>query len=1315
MKLSFPHWLPPARRGVLTKVLASIAILLSSLLTTGSPLHADPATSFTISPNSGSIYGQTAVNITIEGGTPFTARDPFIEQNFVVFFGGEAVQSGINAMDADTITMETPASVVGLGAVDVEIVFDIARDGVRDSDSNPGDEDDVTITLEDGFNYGAPSPTVASVWPNAGSRDGDTEVAISVSDMAAVTPENIGDFEVSFGEVTADPGSFEVVDSNTISVASPEQDDREIGLVDIEVRLGTEVAVLADGFRYERVSPSSGSVQGGTVITLAKTSSDHATAFVVSHIYTVRFDGLLGTNVQRIDNDTLMVTTPASMDFAAGVVNVEIFESGISIIDWNDSFMYRPELEVSTVGIDRVHPDTGMIDGGETVSITTYGMNFQNGPIGPEDITVLFGDQPAMVSSIVGEYVIEVVVPESDGRAVGQVDISVALNDQVAFWADAYTYQYIDTSFGSMVPDGDDRYISLPASAAALVEAEFGAGVTVQFGALLSPLVSWVDADTLRAEIPENVSRTAGLVDVIVTYPGESTGLVFEDLFEYLAVSPPSGDSEGPDNPLLTVTVDGLEVDVSDPAGIEVMFFLDAACLVFDPGTGDYDPVQAQLSGTVLGVFAPDTLLVEAPFFNRSDCDEEEDTRLVGLADIVITYGSDLFVLEEAFTYSRGRVSSRYDFGDYGEVPDRSSCFAADGRPVGVQQLMLGELASRTRRGELSGGGVGPVFTVSGIDGRTDGAYSFETDVPYGRAISDPIFQDPFSTYLMDGDSHYGWSREGNEVGESGADTIFDDCYSISYGSAGGRSDILELESDLWCSGAGYSNQYSVDPDLYSYCSIFGPEVYSEPFYANAGQSLSFDWGAQSVSDDYEIYAFLVRVNDPEDGIPTKAQALAAVDSEDPGFHSLVLYSRGNGEEGDDDVQFVTSAAEIPEDGYWRFRFVNGSFDGTGGHALGARMNLDPTIFVGRTNEITFDEIADATGVGVEVDLDISATSNEPVSLVSLTDSVCSVARVSGTWVVTTLLGDATCSLRASQAAIAPFSAAASVTRSFQVLASSSPPPAPSSASGNVDPTLSCLASGNPERSLRPGIVRVSEMGRDVAASIQSDVQSRSLQIRGPAFELQLSAGPNSSGSPATRLSSSGDLLMQQGQFVIAEGSGYKPLSDVKIFLLANPVQIGIIRADAKGAFKGSVSIPRDLAAGEHALQLNGFMPGGCVRSTSVGVVVAKRQRLSLRVSFTNDSFELSEDSVKAINRFTNQIKALSPRLTTVSVSGFVRKSPWLDEAGMKTLSTRRARVVADALRSRGVSGAYSISGRGPTKDGGASSRRAMVVVDVLS
>ena len=311
--------------------------------------------------------------------------------------------------------------------------------------------------------------------------------------------------------------------------------------------------------------------------------------------------------------------------------------------------------------------------------------------------------------------------------------------------------------------------------------------------------------------------------------------------------------------------------------------------------------------------------------------------------------------------------------------------------------VTLGALASRTQGNPIVRSTVAP-FTVTGTDSLSGEAYSYT----YGK-------QNPGNFV---GDAAY--SVEGVESTLSGSD---------SFSSTKNESATYLSRSavELTMNANSINQTSGVSP----FGTIFGPELYTEPFYASSSQSLSFSWAAKKITDAYEVYAFLVEVSGST--IPTPSTS----------NHTLVLHNQGN------DKEWTTAGLAVPRDGTYRLRFVNGSYDETGGLAVGNRFYVTQTLLSGLANEISFGPLADfaASSPTATTTVTASATSGEEVTVASLTTSVCTVggqSHNSGTgvtsWTVTRVNGaEDQCLLVASQGSVGLYGPASDVQASFAI------------------------------------------------------------------------------------------------------------------------------------------------------------------------------------------------------------------------------------------------------------------------------------------
>ena len=314
-------------------------------------------------------------------------------------------------------------------------------------------------------------------------------------------------------------------------------------------------------------------------------------------------------------------------------------------------------------------------------------------------------------------------------------------------------------------------------------------------------------------------------------------------------------------------------------------------------------------------------------------------------------------------------------------------------------KVTLGSLASRTQCAVLGKQGIGP-YTMTGTDATSGDSYSYVTDKNYTREQQLYEGQEATTQYLS---------------------------YSTSTGQAyGGRSGVIRLFSSGTISYANTCNNHG------TYGSAFGPEIWTEPFPATANQSISFDWAAAGGGDDYEAYGYLVKVSASGNSYDYGSSATS----------TLVSYGRGQNQ------SWVTSSGIVPSTGYYRFRFVNGSYDATGGQALGASMYIDSAISVASANSITFAQPADIVKSSSNQTFTVSATATSGLSVTftSSTTGKCTVGSSTdsggtSTATVTVLASQTgTCTISANSSSNNSYVAAATVSQSFTILAGSTAP-----------------------------------------------------------------------------------------------------------------------------------------------------------------------------------------------------------------------------------------------------------------------------------
>jgi hypothetical protein len=140
-----------------------------------------------------------------------------------------------------------------------------------------------------------------------------------------------------------------------------------------------------------------------------------------------------------------------------------------------------------------------------------------------------------------------------------------------------------------------------------------------------------------------------------------------------------------------------------------------------------------------------------------------------------------------------------------------------------------------------------------------------------------------------------------------------------------------------------------------------------------------------------------------------------------------------------------------------------------------------------------------------------------------------------------------------------------------------------------------------PENSdLLPGESLVTVDGNEVAVTVVRE--GNSFVLTGQGFSMSLTGRDTDRNDVV--LDDDGNIVLQRGGFARVTGDGFKPNSEVKVFLFSDPIELGTITTNANGAFDAEVEIPRDIVVGGHTLQANGLTAAGKIRSLSIGIVV---------------------------------------------------------------------------------------------------------------
>lgn len=448
------------------------------------------------SPNTGSTAGGTSVTVTGSGFTGATG----------VFFGGVAAASF--TVNSDTsITATSPSQAAA--TVDITVATFTGT-------SATGTADHFTYT-------NAAVPSVTGVSPGSGSTGGGTSVTITGTSFTGATV-------VNFGTVAA--SSFTVNSDTSITATSPPE---AAGTVDITVTTpsGTSATGTADHYTYTAaavpaitsVSPSSGTIAGGTVVTIIGTSFTGASA--------VNFGSTAASTFSVVSDTAIVATVPAG---AAGTVDITVVTpSGTSSTGSADHYTYSAG---AVPAVTSLSPTSGTTGGGTVVTITGSGFTGATG--------VTFGDTAAAGFTVISDTSIQAVSPAHPG---GTWDIIVTGpgGTSAAVSGDRYTFNSASAAAVTGVSPNSGNVAG--GTSVIITGTGFTGSTGVFFGEVAATSFT-VNSDTsITATSPAN---PAGTVDVTVNTFGGFSATSASDHFTYTVpaptvtgVTPTSGSTAG--------------------------------------------------------------------------------------------------------------------------------------------------------------------------------------------------------------------------------------------------------------------------------------------------------------------------------------------------------------------------------------------------------------------------------------------------------------------------------------------------------------------------------------------------------------------------------------------------------------------------------------------------------------------------------------------------------------------------------------------------------------------------------------------------
>lgn len=350
------------------------------------------------------------------------------------------------------------------------------------------------------------TPSITSVSPNSGSTAGGTSITITGTNFTGTTSVEIGGLSAS----------FTIVSNTTIIATTPAHAS---GVVDIRVTnaSGTSPTVTADHFTFVApppavptvtgVSPSSGTTDGGTLLTITGTGFVSVTDVTVG-----------GTSVSFtvVNSTTITATTPSH---AAGTVDVLVTNtSGTSSVVTADHFTYNvPAPSAPTV--TSISPNSGTTAGG--TGITIAGTNFT----GATDVTI---GGTSVSFTVVNSTTITATTP---AHAAATVDVRVtnAGGTSPAVVGDHFTYVTPPPAAPTITGISPNSGSTTGGTSITITGTNF-INVTNVTIAGISVSYTVVNSTTITATTP---AHAAGVTDVRVTNVTGVSPIVTADQFTF--------------------------------------------------------------------------------------------------------------------------------------------------------------------------------------------------------------------------------------------------------------------------------------------------------------------------------------------------------------------------------------------------------------------------------------------------------------------------------------------------------------------------------------------------------------------------------------------------------------------------------------------------------------------------------------------------------------------------------------------------------------------------------------------------------------
>jgi len=197
---------------------------------------------------------------------------------------------------------------------------------------------------------------------------------------------------------------------------------------------------------------------------------------------------------------------------------------------------------------------------------------------------------------------------------------------------------------------------------------------------------------------------------------------------------------------------------------------------------------------------------------------------------------------------------------------------------------------------------------------------------------------------------------------------------------------------------------------------------------------------------------------------------------------------------------------------------------------------------------------------------------------------------------------------------------------------------------------------------------------------------------------------------------SSSRVVIEKGNTVTTNGTGFKPNTQVDVWVYSTPIWLGAVMTDDQGNFVTTLPMPVALAEGDHTFQAKGQTPEGTIRSASVPItlipaVADEGGRLRFEVYFGMNSVVITSAQRARINAQVKRalLAAAKDAKFSIEVVGWVQPNP--NPGNIAYLSKFRANNVATEMKKLRLKGRYSLNYAGLGRDNEPKMRHASVII----